>query len=186
MKKLIALLLALTVMLSLAACGKTPDTPDKPDSGNSGDSGNTGDNGGEPGNRIYEGQKIKFWSPVGDVGFFERLSEAYYEKTGCDIIAHFDLLTKFNDRGDLFDTNHSRYKAAADKAMDALLKTPAALEVNFGAIARGYTTKPYPEKTYLTRWLAAGKRVCYSSDCHEKSHLLDYYEDYKQLLSECR
>ena len=109
-----------------------------------------------------------------------------YEKTGCDIIAHFDLLTKFNDRGDLFDTNHPRYKAAADKAMDALLKTPAALEVNFGAIARGYTTKPYPEKIYLTRWLAAGKRICYSSDCHEKSHLLDYYEDYKQLLSECR
>ncbi len=85
MKKLIALLLALALVLSLAACGKTPDTPDKPDSGNSGDSGNTGDNGGEPGNRIYEGQKIKFWSPVGDVGFFERLSEAYYEKTGCEV-----------------------------------------------------------------------------------------------------
>ena len=85
MKKLIALLLALALVLSLAACGKTPDAPDKPDSGNAGNSGDSGNTGGEPGNRIYEGQKIKFWSPVGDVGFFERLSEAYYEKTGCEV-----------------------------------------------------------------------------------------------------
>jgi histidinol-phosphatase (PHP family) len=125
-------------------------------------------------------------------GDFYAFAEDYFatvaqvwEKTGCDIIAHFDLLTKFNDRGELFDTNHPRYRAAADKAMDALLQTPAALEVNYGAIVRGCTTKPYPEKTYLTRWLAAGKPVCFASDCHDKNHLLDYYDDYTCLIREC-
>jgi len=70
--------------------------------------------------------------------------------------------------------------------MDALLKTPAAMEVNFGAIALGYTTRPYPEKTYLARWLAAGKRVCFSSDCHDKNQLLAYYSDYETLLAQCK
>ena len=105
--------------------------------------------------------------------YFDTVARVY-EKTGCQIIAHFDLLTKFNEQGDLFDTSHPRYIAAADRAMDKLLKTPAALEVNFGAIARGYTTKPYPEVRYLKRWLAAGKKVCYSSDCHDKNRLSDH------------
>ena len=106
-----------------------------------------------------------------------------YEKTGCQIIAHFDLITKFNEDGSLFDTDHPRYRAAADRAMEQLLKTPAALEVNFGAIARGYTTKPYPEVRYLEKWIAAGKPVCYSSDCHNRNQLLDYYSDYEVLIA---
>ena len=106
-----------------------------------------------------------------------------YEKTGCRIIAHFDLLTKFNGDGELFDTNHPRYRAAANKALDALLQTPAALEVNYGAIARGYTQKPYPETWVLERWLKAGKPVCYSSDCHARNQLLLGYSDYEALIA---
>lgn len=108
-----------------------------------------------------------------------------YEKTGCQIIAHFDLLTKFNSDGDLFDTKHPRYLAAAEKALEALLKTPAALEVNYGAIARGYTQQPYPETWVLERWLKAGKPVCFSSDCHNRNQLLFGYDDYKTLIAQC-
>jgi histidinol-phosphatase (PHP family) len=109
-----------------------------------------------------------------------------YEKTGCQIIAHFDLITKFNSRGDLFDTKHPRYLAAAEKALSALLKTPAALEVNYGAIARGYTEQPYPEPWVISRWLKAGKPVCYSSDCHNRHQLLLGYTDYETLINKLR
>ena len=44
-----------------------------------------------------------------------------YRKTGCQIIGHFDLITKFNEGDALFDTGHPRYKAAANNALDALL-----------------------------------------------------------------
>ena len=108
-----------------------------------------------------------------------------YEKTGCRIIAHFDLLTKFNSKGDLFDTGHPRYVAAAEKALENLMRSPAALEINYGAIARGYTEMPYPESWVVSKWLAAGKKVCYSSDCHDKNRLLDYYSDYEQLIAQC-
>jgi histidinol-phosphatase (PHP family) len=118
-------------------------------------------------------------------------AKAYYQQSAqlpqhgsFDIIAHFDLLTKFNSDGDLFDTKHPRYLAAAEKALEALLKTPAALEVNYGAIARGYTQKPYPETWVLERWLKAGKPVCFSSDCHNRNQLLFGYSDYKTLIAQ--
>ena len=86
MKKLIALLLALAMVLCMVACGENdgPQT-DKPNNPDSGENGGVGNGGEENADCIYEGAKIKFWSPVGDVGFFDRVSEAYYEKTGCQV-----------------------------------------------------------------------------------------------------
>ena len=104
-----------------------------------------------------------------------------YQKTRCQIIGHFDLIAKFNRLGDLFDPNHPRYRAAAQKALDALLDTPAILEVNTGAMARGYTTEPYPSRDILHQWLNAGKEIIFSSDCHSKDHILFGYDVYKEL-----
>lgn len=104
-----------------------------------------------------------------------------HRKTGCQILGHFDLVTKFNANGDLFDPNHPRYQAAANKALDALLTAPVTLEVNFGGIAKGHTKSPYPAAGFLARWLRAGKPVQFSSDCHKAENLLfgyDFYENY--------
>lgn len=95
-----------------------------------------------------------------------------YNKTKCDIIGHFDLITKFNEKGVLFDTSHPRYRAAAGRALDALMKTPAAFEINTGAIARGYRTQPYPEEWILERLRKNGVRICRNSDAHAKEFLL--------------
>ncbi len=95
-----------------------------------------------------------------------------YEKTKCDIIGHFDLITKFNEGNALFDTNHPRYRAAAEKALDALLDAPVIFEQNYGAIARGYRTQPYLEDWMLERIRAKGKLVLKTSDCHAKEKLL--------------
>lgn len=117
----------------------------------------------------------------GDVYAF---AEDYYaaaakiwRRTDCDIIAHFDLFTKYNEGNCLFDTNHPRYVAAADAALDALLDSPAILEINTGAMARGYRHTPYPEKRILERWLDADRSVILSADCHDKSRLLCGFED---------
>lgn len=118
-------------------------------------------------------------------GFVEDYYKAVadvYRKTKCQIIGHFDLITKFNEDGGLFDTKHPRYQAAANRALERLLDAPAVLEVNTGAISRGYTTAPYPAKDILNRWRAAGKEIIFSSDCHSKDHILFGYEHYKALL----
>lgn len=95
-----------------------------------------------------------------------------YRRTKCDIIGHFDLITKFNENNDLFDTGHPRYLAAAQKALEALLKTPAVFEINTGAVARGCRSKPYPERWILERLEREGKRVVKNSDAHSKEQLM--------------
>ena len=113
-----------------------------------------------------------YYATVGDI----------YEKTRCQIVGHFDLITKFNGDGKLFDSQHPRYLTAANKALQALRAAPVTLEVNTGGIARGYTTEPYPARDLLAHWLAAGKRVVYASDCHNAEQLLFGYDIYKKHL----
>ena len=117
-------------------------------------------------------------------GDFYSFAEDYFalvadlvRKTGCDIIAHFDLISKYNEGNVLFDTMHPRYTAAADAALDALLESKAILEINTGALARGYRKTPYPEDRILRRWLDAGREVILSSDCHDKRMLLYGFEE---------
>ena len=43
-----------------------------------------------------------------------------YRKTKCDIVGHFDLITKFNQDDALFDTKDERYRNAALAAVRAL------------------------------------------------------------------
>ncbi|MBO4693175.1 MAG: histidinol-phosphatase HisJ family protein [Clostridia bacterium] len=110
---------------------------------------------------------------------FYAFAEDYYElvgdlynKTRCDIIAHFDLITKFNEGNCLFDTNHPRYIKAADAALDKLFAANVKFEINYGAVARGYRTTPYPDERIIKRITDSGKPIIYSSDCHKKEYLL--------------
>jgi len=112
--------------------------------------------------------------------YYETVADVY-RKTQCQIVAHFDLIKKFNAAGDLFDPQHPRYQAAVNKALAALLSAPVALEVNTGGIAKGYLREPYPAGNVLTQWLKAGKPTLFASDCHNAEQLLfccDLYENY--------
>ena len=97
------------------------------------------------------------------------------------MIAHFDLITKYNEGNALFDPEHPRYRAAAERALDRLAECPVLLEVNTGAMARGYRTEPYPAPRYRQRWLDAGKELIFSSDCHDRRFLLHGFEALKDI-----
>ena len=95
-----------------------------------------------------------------------------YERTGCQIVGHFDLVTKFIEQGELFDTSHPRYRAAVLRALDCLCRHDVVFEINTGAIARGLRTSPYPEPWIREEIRARGKRFIRNSDCHKKELLL--------------
>lgn len=116
--------------------------------------------------------------------YFERVSEIF-DRTGCQIVGHLDLLTKFQDRKKLFDTSHPRYLSCAEKAIEKLSSQGVIFEVNTGAISRGYRTTPYPEKPLLELIKAKGGRVMLSSDCHDKNFLTCGFEEALSLLREC-
>ena len=102
-----------------------------------------------------------------------------------DILGHFDLLTKFNEKEpDLFDTQCEEYRAAATKAAKALVGKVKFFEVNTGAISRGYRTTPYPDPYIIREMKRLGFGAIISSDCHDRNFLDCGYEDAKRLLRE--
>ena len=102
-----------------------------------------------------------------------------------DIIAHFDLLTKFNEKEpDLFDTESEAYRAAATAAAEALVGKVKFFEINTGAISRGYRTTPYPDPYIMKEMKRLGFCAIISSDCHDRNFLDCGYDEAKHLLKE--
>ena len=111
-------------------------------------------------------------------GDWYRYTDAYYDlvadlpqKTGCDWIGHFDLVTKFNQRLAAFDETAPRYLRRAMEVMEHLVKQSVAFELNTGAISRGYRTQPYPAMPLLRHLRRLGGELILSSDAHQAGHL---------------
>lgn len=113
--------------------------------------------------------------------YFEMVGDLY-EKTRCDIIAHFDLVTKFIERDDLIDVASPRFMAAEDSALERIIACPAVVEINTGAISRGYRSEPYPSERVLKKLGEAGKPVILSSDSHAKDTILFGFEEAMALV----
>ena len=113
--------------------------------------------------------------------YFEAVARVE-EDTQCDIVGHFDLLTKFNERTAIFDTTDPHYIKAGLEALDALLERDVIFEVNTGAMARGYRTTPYPAPIFLRRIAEKRGNVTLSSDAHNKDYLTYGFDKALQIL----
>lgn len=118
------------------------------------------------------------------------LAEDYYhtvsdvvKRTGCQIIGHFDLLTKFNETESipLFDETHPRYQNAALQALEKLLDADPIFEINTGAMAKGYRSRPYPSLLLLCRICQRGGRIMINSDSHSADTLDFAFEEARDL-----
>ena len=89
-----------------------------------------------------------------------------------DIVGHFDLITKFDEQRGFFNENSPRYRRAAERAMEKLVKAGKIFEVNTGAISRGYRTTPYPSAQWLRLLRELDGRVTVSADAHHKSGVI--------------
>ena len=108
-----------------------------------------------------------------------------YDKTKCQIIGHFDLVTKFNEVMPLIDTNAKRYKNAVKKALNSLLKCPAIFEINTGAISRGYRTCPYPQEEILDIIAESKKPFVVNSDSHNVDTIAFGIKEQIRMLRVC-
>lgn len=133
--------------------------------------------------------KNKYISVDHNPGYFEELIQAfgsienvckeYYRMvsqviaTKPDILAHFDLLTKFN--GDVenhyFDPHADWYKNLVNNVCDDLKNTGIIVEINTGAISRGYRTTPYPSDYILKKLHQNQIPITISADAHQDLHI---------------
>lgn len=93
-------------------------------------------------------------------------------------VAHFDVITKFS----LMPENDERYRAIARKALRRILNTCPYMEVNTGAIARGWRKTPYPADYLLQTLLEEGGKPVLGSDSHDKEDLVFGFDKATELL----
>ena len=102
--------------------------------------------------------------------------------TKCQIIGHFDLVTKFNEVLPMIDITDKRYVSLVDDALNVLLKEDAVFEVNTGAISRGYRTSPYPDDLTLDKIAKSGKPFVITSDTHHKDTVTFNFIEQREAL----
>lgn len=145
----------------------------------------------------------RFWTVDDTPQLFERairegfggdalaLARAYYQQfvpwvraLRPEIVGHLDLVTKFNEGGRFFDEEDPRYRALALEALDTLLEDDPVLEVNTGAVSRGWRRLPYPAPFLLRRIREAGGRVTVTADAHSAGALTFGFAAALDLLRE--
>lgn len=125
-------------------------------------------------------------------GDFYRFAAHYFSlvaqlptRTGCAIVGSFDLLSKFNGDGSLFDESDPRYLRPALDALDALLAQHAVLEINTSDMCRGRRRVPYPAPIFLRRIAEKRGQVVLASNAHGKGELLGGFSDALQIARAC-
>ncbi len=87
---------------------------------------------------------------------------------------------KFNEDQSFLSFEDEKYVKLACDTIDAL--SHKIFEVNTGAIARGYRTKPYPHKNLLEYMKAKNVSMVLNSDCHNCKQLDQSFDTSLELL----
>ncbi|MBR1820165.1 MAG: histidinol-phosphatase [Clostridia bacterium] len=116
--------------------------------------------------------------------YFRTVCESV-EGTGAAILGHIELVMKFNEKRDLFDDTDPRYLKYALECAELAAKSGRLIEINTGAIAKGYRTTPYPGAAMLKRIRECGGRIIITSDCHNSDFLDCAFAEVAALARAC-
>ena len=109
---------------------------------------------------------------------------AYVDEIKPDIIAHFDLICKYNRTRHWFSESEGAFIRCGKAALERMIKSCDVLEVNTGGTARSNQPCPYPVMPLLKYWHDLGGRVIPGSDCHSCLQLDAWYDKLPAYLRE--
>ncbi|MGN1443486.1 MAG: histidinol-phosphatase HisJ family protein [Acutalibacteraceae bacterium] len=113
-------------------------------------------------------------------GSFLAMAKQYYSSLASfvcsvkpDVVAHIDLITKFNEKYQLFDESNLEYQMIAKLYIERIcLECPDIIfEVNTGAMYRCGNQHPYPSDFILKFLNEHGAGITLSSDSHSVDSL---------------
>ncbi len=111
------------------------------------------------------------------------------ETCDFDIIGHADLVRKFNSNSIFFDESDAWYKGELEATADAIATSNKIVEVNTGAIYRGYLQDAYPSAFFRSLLRARGVSFILSSDAHcpqAIGYAFNQFEDQETYLGHFR
>ena len=104
-----------------------------------------------------------------------------------DVVGHPDLVRKFNAKHPYFDESAAWYREELERTADAIAASGKLVEVNTGAISRGWRDDAYPSAEFRSLLRGRGVKFVLSSDAHAAEGLdcaFDRYggeEQYERL-----
>lgn len=106
-------------------------------------------------------------------GSAEDLVRAYFRQQrqmvqsfDFDVVGHPDLIRKFNTLHPFFDESAQWYIDELEQSAEVFAKSGKIVEVNTGAIARGWLDDAYPSGLFRTMLRERGVRFIFGSDAH--------------------
>ena len=96
--------------------------------------------------------------------YFEQLREMLVYD--FDVLGHPDLLRKFNVKHPYFDESAAWYREELVRTADAIAASGKIVEVNTGAISRGWLDDAYPSPEFRALLRERGVKFILSSDSH--------------------
>ncbi len=122
-------------------------------------------------------------------GDIQAFGEAYYGalremlvNMPPNILAHVDVFRKNNGGNRYFDEEDEWYREEVGKTLEIILLTDVIVEVNTGAMSRGYLKEPYPSQWVLEAILEAGIPIMLNSDAHSPEAVDHGYEEIRKYL----
>lgn len=99
-------------------------------------------------------------------------------KTNPTFVGHFDLPAKFSTMPEADE----RYQTIMADALKEIIRICPYIELNTGAISRGWRKEPYPADFLLDVVRSNGGRIVLGSDSHSKEHLTFWFDEAVDLL----
>lgn len=123
-------------------------------------------------------ESFRFLLEKGYEGNADALVQSYYnnvrkmvEEYKPTVIGHIDLIKKNNGSCEYFNEDSDFYIDEVNRTLEVVKKHGALLEINTGAVSRGYTKIPYPSEYILKKCLEKGIGITLNSDAHEPSNV---------------
>ncbi len=108
-------------------------------------------------------------------GSWNKMARAYFDRVvehvlsgTCEVVGHFDLITKFNKYGAMFDETDEEYRKIGVSALDIILdsRPDVIFEINAGAMYRKGNPTPYPNEYFMRHIAKRGGKITITSDSH--------------------
>ena len=109
--------------------------------------------------------------------YFDMLCE-HVEKINPTFVGHFDVITKFS----LMEEETERYRTVARDALVRAINACPYIEMNTGAISRGWRKNPYPCSYLLDTVKQQGGHILLSADSHHKDNLIYFFDESVEIL----
>ena len=133
--------------------------------------------------KVREGIKKYFNNDVKlAVTTYFSLEKEMLEKGNFTFLGHADLFRKQNSKSLLFDTRESWYKEELLSLTKKIASSGVCVELNTGAIARGYLDLPYPDPYFLSLLHEHNVPVTINSDAHTTQHIDFWFEEAKEYI----